>query len=459
MQKKIILIGGFGWQDIGDEAMPQTVIINLKKSIPELDIIMLSPNPEYTIAYHKERSIPDINIYLREEIWIVRKLKSFDFYPFLLLGKIINHFCRRLIYICRCIYFIIAAKFAGDRIFLPINKDAKRIIEEIRSAKLIFNNGGGNINSLFPDEMYKQCSMMLAAFALKVPIVVSGQTMGPYTKTIHRWIVKKAINRTEIITFRDLEVSKNRVKEIGVKRPTLLDTADDAISLPFLTKEDTIKMIVENGGEEWLKIPTEMVFVLNMNGYRMAMGKAKQDSFSAEVELFAVLGNYFIKKHNAKIIMVPTDYALSSDDRPLLAEVKRRIENGKTIVIEKEYDAIQLKSLIGFGDFAIGSRYHFLVFAASMAVPFIGLANGIYQKTKLKGLLDLYGLSEYSIEEDMCKVSNEYIIMMIEKILEKKKEIRNKLIFRTKNLKEASLVTIQRSQILCERPLDRGIQI
>lgn len=445
--KKIVIIGGFGWKDIGDEAMPQAIIYNLRKTIPNLDIVMLSPNPAYTTAYHKERSIYDINAYLNKKSKLISHLINNKFLLLRLLGRIVNKvYPSRLIYFLRWIYFLAAVKLYNYKINLPLNKIAKNIINEISNADLLFNNGGGNINSLLYGELYKQTLTILAASILKVPVILSGQTIGPITKKIHEFVVKKALNKVDTVTFRDRGISFQRVKEIGITKPIMQDTADDAIGLPFLSQKETEKLLLENDGAEWLNLPANLIVVMNMNGYLKAMGKKNINEFDKEVRLLTKIADKLVEKYKAKILLVPTDYATSSDDRPLLIQIKNKMKyKERALVIEKEYDAIQYKSLIGIGDIAIGARYHFNVFATSMGVPCIGLANGVYQKTKLKGVMDLYDLPYCFIPEDMDKVQFDKVWKVIERVLKNRDEIARQLKERTKIIQENSLMTIRRT--------------
>ena len=432
--KKIVIIGGFSWRDIGDEAMPQAVIYNMRKAIPNLDILMLSPNPAYTTAYHKERSIYDINAYLNKIPLLISKLTSSKLGIF---GKIINKiYPSRLIYFFRWIYFLIVVKLYNYKIILPIAKTAKDIINEISNADLLFNNGGGNINSLLYGELYKQTLTILTASMLDLPVILSGQTIGPITKKIHAFVVKKALNKVDTLTFRDRGISFQRVTEIGITKPIMQDTADDAIGLSFLSQRETEKLILENNGAEWANLSANLIVVMNMNGYLKAMGKKNIDEFNKEVELLSKIADQLVEKYKAKILLVPTDYATSSDDRPLLIQIKNKMKHKeKALVIEKEYNAIQYKSLVGIGDIAIGARYHFSVFATSMGVPCIGLANGVYQKTKLKGVMELYDLPYCFIPEDMDEVQFDKVWNVIERILKNRDEIARQLKERTKLFK------------------------
>ena len=446
-KRKIVIIGGFGWEDIGDEAMPQAVIYNLRRTISNLEIVMLSPQPAYTTKYHKERSIHDINAYLNRQSWIISKLTSRRLG---IVGKIVNRvYPRRLVYFSRWLYFLVVAKCHSHKINLPLNKMAKEILNELASADLLFNNGGGNINTLFYGELYKQTLTILAASILKIPVILSGQTIGPLTKKLHAFIVKVALNKVDTITLRDRGISSQRLREIGVDKPVIKDTADDAIGLSFLQISEVNKLILENDGTEWQNLPAKIIAVMNMNGYLKAMGKDNIDEFDKEVELLSRMADRLVEKYGAKILFVPTDYGKSSDDRPLLNKIKTRMEfKDKALVINKEYDAVQYKSLIGLGDIAIGVRYHFAVFATSMGVPCIGLANGVYQKTKLKGVMELYDLPDCFIDEDMNKVELEKVWMRVEQVMENRRQIASQLKERTKIIQQESLMTISRAATL-----------
>jgi polysaccharide pyruvyl transferase WcaK-like protein len=443
--RKVVLIGGFGHKDIGDEAMPQAVLFNLRKSINNLDIVMLSPNPNYTTSYHGERSIKDINSYLNRKPLVYSLLTSRK-----RLGIIAKFFSNILttdaLKVLYFEYFLCAVKAYSrfGTFVLPITKDAKEITKEIASADLLFNNGGGNINSLLYGELIKQCLTINIASILNVPVIVSGQTMGPYEKSIHKKITRKAINKVRLITFRDKNISKNRLLEIGVSKPEMLDTADDAVTLPTLSPEKVEELIIENDGQKWHNIEADLVVALNLNGYLLAMNKKSHEDYEHEVSLLSDVANRLIEEFNAKVFLVPTDYIDVSDDRPLLRKIHNRIhKKNRSIVIETEYDAIQYKGLVSSADIAIGSRYHFIVFATSSGVPCIGTANGIYQKTKLKGVHDLYSIPKFFISEDMVDLSFDKLWEKVTQLINNRKELSSNIKKMSAKIENDSLVSIR----------------
>lgn len=449
-RRKIVIIGGFGWRDIGDEAMPQAAIYNIRQLMPDADILMLSPDPQYTSNYHNERSIYDVNSYLKHKPILIYLLTKNRFSIIKKIGVALYVLYVKLFaksdYCLRWLYFLIVVKFRSFGLKLPINKNAKLIIDEIASSDLLFNNGGGNINSLFYEELYKQTLTILAASFLGKPVILSGQTIGPFTNSIHAKIAKIALNRIDTITFRDKNVSMQRLRAIGINKPTMQDTADDAITLPILSRDVIEHLILDNQGAKWLKLNSDIIAILNISADLRANEKETLSQFDKEVTLLSCVADKLIDEHNAKIILLPTDYCVVADDRFLLREIKKTMKHGaQVLIVEQEYDAIKLKSLISIADIAIGVRYHFNVFATSSGVPCIGVANGAYQKTKLKGVMDLYDLPNCHILEDIHAIKFDRLWQVVEDVLKTRNEIAIHLKERTKILEEDSLKTIRRA--------------
>ncbi len=196
--RKILILGGFGWRDIGDEAMPKTVIHNLKSQIDgPIDVVMISPDVGYTTSYHGVRAIPDIDFYTCPKF-------------------LVRFFGRRssIVYnLLKFLWILSILSLHRLRIAPPLRGNFKRIWEEMSDARLLFNCGGGNLNSLMQDELLKKAVIHRMAHLLKVPVIVSGQTIGPIYNWIDRIILKRALNPAKMITLRDKAVSSKRLAE------------------------------------------------------------------------------------------------------------------------------------------------------------------------------------------------------------------------------------------------------
>jgi len=116
----------------------------------------------------------------------------------------------------------------------------------------------------------------------------------------------------------------------------------------------------------------------------------------------SLVSDRLIETYNANVYFVSTDYGFSSEDNEVHREIVTKMRFASCArCIEEEYSDSTLKGLIGLADVAIGTRYHFAIFACSQRVPFLGIASGTYQQTKLKGLADLCDLPQCFINEDM----------------------------------------------------------
>lgn len=438
MTKKIVLIGGYGGADIGDEAMPTTVIINLRKIIPDMQFLALSPDPTYTYKYHKVESDYWIEYYLigssltgpsttrKTQPNIFLRVLKFSFNRSISLIRMFDILSNAWIF-----------KKYNRTIFL--NDRGKQLLNHLNSADLLFNVGGGNINS----KMCKPwclCNRFIVYWICKIlekPVILSGQTIGPIDNMgIDKKIARFFLNKVDVITLRDV-TSMSILKDIGVTKPIIKETGDDAVLLPDISAEEVKKIFLS----EKIEVHHPLIG-FNMKGflkYTLSGAVEKLEHFN---QAMAETADRLICELGAKIIFIPTDYGIDSDDRPLMAEVLKLMkQNSNANILMDEYDGETLKGIIGQMDLVIGARYHFIVFATTMQVPSIGIAMGEYQLAKLKGILTLMEQEKYYL--DFEKTSVEEIVALAKDALQNKEEVKKKLEERTKILGERSLFTIE----------------
>src|SRR5665647_1520232 len=109
----------------------------------------------------------------------------------------------------RCATFLASCALARLGVDPPIQAEARMVIAAIRSADVVFNVGGGNINSLTLTELYQKSLIHVAARILGVPSILSGQTIGPFDRPLHETMVRFALNGVEMITLRETSTSRS----------------------------------------------------------------------------------------------------------------------------------------------------------------------------------------------------------------------------------------------------------
>ena len=429
--KKIILIGGYGYLDIGDEAMPHAMRLKLREKFgDDIKITMLSVNPRLTREFHNEDSTHDF-----------RHLS----YP---IGRKLKYTLAGPIFISLVLFAALIRRF-GFRVNLW--KSANAALEEIGGAVALVNVGGGNLNSIMPGELYKKCTTYLVCRILNVPVFVSGQTIGPFTYRCDRWFAKLALNSVNVLTFRDKETSMQRVKQIGVIKPKMYDAADDAITLPAITVEKSIQLIEGDLACDFKKLSSRKIIYLNVKAsLKLFKGADRIASLDIEAQKMSTIADLIVSEYNYNVVLFSSDFSEGVDDRVIHRKIKSIAKNKQNIfVLENEYSDVELIGLLSLGHAAIGGRYHFNVFAAALEIPFLGVTSGLYQMTKLQGLANLCDLPECYFEDDMEFCDIEYLSSRVRQFLNDEDAIRTKLEIASPKLKlQSKLILEDIAQVL-----------
>jgi coenzyme F420 hydrogenase subunit beta len=419
-QYKVVMIGGYGYKDIGDESMPHAARINLRKALGnKLELVMFSYDPVLTSETHGEKSTFDITrIGHSTDASLIIKLSTFFFTVFLL--------------------FAVLLEKRGIR--LRLWSSARVALDNLSEANALLNVGGGNVNSIIPSEFYKKCTTYLIASILDVPVYLSGQTMGPFSSWFDSWYARLCLNKVKMISFRDKETSHSRLSALGVTEPIMFDAADDAISLQGIENEAGWTLLENDPGMTLGLSRDDFLIVMNIKASLLFFkGPDILDSLNDEVSLLAKMADALIDEYGCKVIFVATDFSDSVDDRTYHREVLEEICNRQyACSLENEYTDDELIGIISNSDIAIGGRYHFNVFAASRFIPFIGLSSGNYQRTKLQGLANLCALPQCYLDFDMGSASVEEVLPQVKQVVESRSTIHEQLIRIVPDLKTAS---------------------
>lgn len=166
---KIVISGYYGFNNIGDESILTSIVDNLKERIADIEITVLSVNPQSTAERHKVRAIDRKNI-----VQIYRAIKKCD----------------------------VLISGGGS------------LLQDVTSRRSI--------------SYY--LVIMLMAILLGKKVMVYSQGIGPINRHINRHFVQWVLNKVDCITVRD-EKSHKLLQDIGVNRPPMYVTADPVMSL------------------------------------------------------------------------------------------------------------------------------------------------------------------------------------------------------------------------------------
>ena len=439
--KRVLLVGGYGYQDLGDESQLTAVLMNLKKFVPNARYIVLSDNLENTRKYHNVETDFSLNYYLNSSFVIRRKQRTEASTYTLRQTRKSNPLRASLTRKLRALRTLLislilvfnAQRIKKDRNPLFLNEGLNHFLANLKSCNLLFDVGGGNLTSVWQSELYIKCLTFVLAIIFDKPIILSGQTIGPFYGFLDKLIARFALNRVNMITLRE-RFSETNLRNIGVTKPLIKVTADDSVTL-VPANQIRIKTIFSN---ERIEVKRPLIGI-NIVGLKY-LQKLRAE-FKKAKELLARIGDYLVEKFNATVIFIPTQYAADDDRKPALEILQAMINKDRAFILSQEYDDKEIKGVIGQLDLAIGFRYHFIVFAVTSGVPAIGIYLDDYYATKINGILDLVNQRENGI--NIQEATFKRITRQIEAVFSNREQIAHSLRDQTGTLQQLSLTTIR----------------
>jgi polysaccharide pyruvyl transferase WcaK-like protein len=180
-----------------------------------------------------------------------------------------------------------------------------------------------------------------------------------------------------------------------VKRPLIRITADDAASL--VTAEEAV--VRQALADEGLPRTSGPLVAMHFRGttYDREVGLK-------ETALMAAVADQIVQEASAHIYFVSMGLQKDGvDDRVAADAVVQQMRHPESAtVLHQMYDPGTVKGLIRQSDLAIGTSYHFQVFALTAGIPTVGLYKGPYYRQKAHGLFGHFDLADATFDLESC---------------------------------------------------------
>lgn len=443
--QRILLVGGYGYLDVGDEAQLTAVLYNLKKFIPDACLTILSDNVVNTLKYHDVKTDFSIGYYLQSTSF--KKIKKHDasatvklqkFNTNSLIPLFQNIFSKIIFFVKSIILIFNAQRLKKDKKTYFLNEALKHFLDTLKCSDLLFFVGGGYLTSIWSFNLRSQCLTIILSRIFEKPVILSGQTIGPFHGLFDRLIARYALNQVNLITLRE-KFSGLNLRNLGITKPLIQVTADDSVTLPS-ADQTNFEVIMENEG---IKIQRPLIGMNIIGLHYLKKFKAKMNKAR---KLLANIADKLIDKYGATILFVPLQYGGDSDVPPSLDVLQLMRNKDRAFIISQQYDEKVIKDIVGQMDLAIGFRYHFNIFAVTSGVPAIGIYLDNYYSIKIKGLFDLIDQPKNAINIEEATLDK--VMEMVREIFSNKEQISNSLRKQTEVLKNRSLTTIRFAKIL-----------
>ncbi|CAD7766607.1 MAG: Polysaccharide pyruvyl transferase [Candidatus Argoarchaeum ethanivorans] len=404
--KKIVLLGAsFTTRNLGVWALTSGAITSVLHSNPNVQVKLVDYHTEplnYEIRHRTGRCyVQLINLRFSKKIWLPNNIA-------LLILKAL---------IIRAVPFqTIRSKFIARNFWL----------KQIKQADFVGSIAGGDSFS----DIYGIARLIYVSLPQILThlvgnnLVILPQTIGPFKSSLSKFIAFSILKRARKIYSRDrdsLKVVKDLLK--GDNR-NMEFCYDMAFVLEPILKSNRIP--------EWLLKSDKRIPIIgfNISGLLYMGGYTRQNMFGLKDDYRKIIHDlikYMVEVHNAKIMLVPHVLGSvdnSESDVAACIEIYRQTKDElkeHLYVIEDEYDQHELKALIGYSDFFIGSRMHACIAALSQCIPAVGLA---YSR-KFRGVFESIGMEKTVI--DLRTQNGKSVIATVNKIFQHRIEIKSQL--------------------------------
>lgn len=340
----VLIIGDVGVLDgmfhIGDEAMFEVAVGELSER--DLSPIGVSSNPPETAARYGIPALPRLGFAGLDRADAARRA---------------DH---------------LLAVAAGSAELSP-DDPAVEVFKALEAARLLVNAGGGNLATRWHSHVFERTTLARLARAQGVPVVVTGQTLGPDLDAPDDAAVARMLREAALV---------------GVREPDTAALVDSWGLSATLNVDDASFLGLGEDGEDGVSAPPRGV-VVSLSGWFAGRRADQVEQHIAELADAAArtVGPVSFHAHFG-----PLDPAAPArGDAALHERVRQRMSEPSTVIpTGTSRDAA---ALVRRAELLITGRYHPAVFAAPAGTPVLAVSADQYTRIKLGGALGHWGQS------------------------------------------------------------------
>jgi len=267
-----------------------------------------------------------------------------------------------------------------------LSASGREVLDEVARAQVLFLAGSGNFVDVYMSAggvPVRWALAVLIADRSGVPVVASGQQIGPLNKRRSRLVARIALRRVALLGVREPASARCAV-ELGVPPYKVILTGDDAWYLPPADPELVDRYLTDNA------LPER--FVAAQIRFDRSNGLGPRDG-----DRLARLLDRVSEALQLPIVFLSFHEGAVSRDRHAAALVTDAMK-AQAFVAPGPLDARLAKGVLARAELAIGGANHFCVFAASSGVPCVAVHRAPYLRHKLDGLAELWPDVVHSID-------------------------------------------------------------
>ncbi len=386
-QNKILVVGGYGYKNAGDEAQLNVVIKRLKRVFPDDSIRILTPDVNYTLKEHKHENVAEAPrvAFFHEGESLLYKIGDAN-------GKGIKY--RIANSILKILFLIKSLWIQFNAILIKNNfstfllgAQASGLLYDIQTSKMIYFEGGGYLTGKTLSRLWDGILLCKLANIYQIPVVMSGQTIGVLNTKFNKYYAKKGFSSVKLLTLRDPKASVNALKEIGLEGEHIYPVCDDALFCEKENNIEKIKNVLENS--ECTEIAKKKEYIaFNMHYW----GLKNQEEKEELLKRLNTIIKYILEKSTYNIVLIPMVPA----DEKTMEDYIKEYPSDRIGMIQYDYNFKTIRKIISDSKICVTMKHHPIIFSAGELVPVIALNLSDYYEHKNGGALQILGISKYN---------------------------------------------------------------
>ncbi len=362
-EKLILVAGGYGYGNAGDEAQCAATLHCLALRYPDCQIRNLTPRPDYSARAH-----PGFAHDLASRAAVFRQGCGRNLFR-------ADTPWRRLRFRLRAAWVLFNAKLA--RRGLPVFLDARAaaFVNLVSRASLFFFCGGGYMTGATRTRLWDGAFICRLCRIFGVPVVMSGQTIGEWSDALDRRTARRGFADVAVIATRDDDASPRDLADVGFPSERVLPTHDDAL---FCEKAAV------------RELASGPYIAVNFHFWKLP--EAERPALLARLRTaFDQASRSLPGRRFAFVPMVGSDKdafnAFCRDNPDFAIEL---FDGGD--------DFRRIRRVFADADLVLTMKHHPIIFAIGEGTPVVSLAQSAYYVHKNVGALEQYGLGACSVD-------------------------------------------------------------
>lgn len=374
--RKILVVGGYGYRNTGDEAQLNANLVELRHRFPTHLVKVLTPDPPYTHVEHHACAVGE-----------APRLAFYDAGSSPVYG--LSTLAAKTRFLWRSAWIYVNAwlvRFGCPTVLLGARRSA--LLYELSTADLVYYSGGGYLTGSTLSRLWDGAFFMAFARVLKVPVVLSGQTIGLWNSRFSRRLASWALRHATVVGTRDESRTLAALAGIRVDPSRIVPGCDDAL---FCERERDVERM--SAIRRQLQLGENDQYVA-LNVHYWGLGTASRRQWLLDRVARAVA--WLQQETNLRVRLVP----MFPTDREAMDDLAGQRPDLDLVTLDYNYDFRVARAVIAGSEVCVTMKHHPIVFALGEGVPAVSLALSEYYHHKNGGALGLFGLETLNVRLD-----------------------------------------------------------